>query len=302
MKFGSVNDPASVDYTLPPDHHLNAGLQLKAHSDPLLIHAGLAKFSRPEWRGIVFPKAATTNAFLSLYSRVFNSIELNATGYSLKSLQSIPKWRAEVPDNFTFSPKFPRSITHFSQLKGKAIDNAKYFLDAIAGFDQCIGLPFLQLPEQFTPKRLDVLVDFLKQIDLKQPIAVELRHAGWYDDDQTKQSVTELFRSYGISWVLTDTPGRRDAIHQILTSDSVLIRFQGINQPQVDLKRMVAWGHRLIEWHRLGLRHVYWYAHHNPEVLSPAQCKSFTDTVGNHEQITCPTIQLLDHPMSSYGK
>lgn len=293
MKFGYVEDPSTIDFTLPPDHALTATYLNGQKPDRLDVHAGCAKWSRKEWKGIVYPRDAANAQFLHHYSRMFNSIELNSTGYSFKSFKSFQEWRNETPEDFTFSPKFPRQITHFKRLKGSAVEDALRFLELAAGLDSGMGLPLLQMPENFAPKSFENLQPFVETVAPTHPIAIELRHEGWYSDPQITRQTGDLFHKHNVTWVITDTPGRRDAVHQIVTSGRVLIRFQGVNDPETDDPRIDEWVARLENWHSRGLRSIYWYAHNDPEDHTPAQCARFLQAINEQCGLEVRGAQLL---------
>ncbi|MDX1477822.1 MAG: DUF72 domain-containing protein [Saprospiraceae bacterium] len=293
MKFGYTEDLTSVDFSLPQDHPLTATF-LSGKPASLQVYAGCAKWSRKEWLGSVYPKGTPSGQFLHHYSRMFNSIELNSTGYSFKSFKSFEAWRNETPEDFTFSPKFPRQISHFKRLKGSAVEDALRFLELAAGLGTGMGLPILQMPENFTPNGMEHLAPFVEQVAPSRPIAIELRHEGWFSDPGILEETGRLFHEHGVTWVITDTPGRRDAIHQVVSSDRVLIRFQGVNDLAIDLPRIEAWVERLAYWAGQGLHTVYWYAHNEPEDGTPAQCAAFLKAINLRCDLSTRGATLLN--------
>ena len=46
------------------------------------------------------------------YSRLYNFVEVNSTFYGLPRISTVKKWRAKVPQNFSFAVKANRRITH----------------------------------------------------------------------------------------------------------------------------------------------------------------------------------------------
>ena len=294
MKFGAVEDLSAIDFSLPPDHALTAEFLQGMPAEALNVHAGCAKWSRKEWKGIVYPKEARNAQFLHHYSRMFNSIELNSTGYSFKSFKSFEDWRKETPEDFNFSPKFPRQISHFKRLKGSAIEDAQRFIELAAGLGTGMGLPLLQMPENFASKSIDQLEAFVAVIGPIHPIAIELRHESWFDDDAILNRTAQQFHKHGVTWVITDTPGRRDAIHQVVTSNKVFIRFQGVNDPAIDNPRILAWAERLAQWSEQGLKSIYWYAHNEPEDNTPAQCSEFLKAINTACGLEVRGAQLLN--------
>jgi len=82
MKFGNVENPAEVDFTLPQDHpdtRENLSEYLAEKPASFDVYVGCAKWNRTDLKGF-YPRG--TKDELSYYSTQFNSIELNATFYT----------------------------------------------------------------------------------------------------------------------------------------------------------------------------------------------------------------------------
>ena len=95
MKFGSVDNPQEIDFTLPEDHHdtervLSRGKGLDG------IFIGCAKWNRQDLKKF-YPRG--TKDELAYYSSQFNSIELNATFYNHFRTEQIEKWVEKVAFN-----------------------------------------------------------------------------------------------------------------------------------------------------------------------------------------------------------
>jgi uncharacterized protein YecE (DUF72 family) len=298
MKFGRADNIPSIDFTLPPDHPETtaylASLSKKASGHQPSIHAGCAKWNRKEWLDIVYPKGTPANQFLHTYSRVFNSVELNSTGYSFKSFKSFEDWRAQTPKDFSFSPKFPRVITHFKKMKGSAPEDAVRFLELASGLGEGMGLPLLQMDEKFGPDMFEIMEAFIPTVAKAGNIALELRNPGWFDNTDTVSRTAELLRDHNVTWVITDTPGRRDVIHMVVTAPRIFIRFSGCNVPELDYARMDAWVERLESWTSQGVREVYWYAHNEPEDFTPKQCAYFLSKINTALDLQVRGTQLLN--------
>ena len=86
---------------------------------------GCSGYHYPEWKGIFYPNDLPKTKWFDLYSEHFNTIELNMTFYKFPRVQFLNKWYDRAPDDFTFSLKAPRVITHFKKLK----DSVKYLRD-----------------------------------------------------------------------------------------------------------------------------------------------------------------------------
>jgi len=65
---------------------------------------------------VFYPAGTKKNEMLPAYARVFDTIEIDATLYGIPASSTLEKWYGETPDNFKFSLKFPREITHDKRL------------------------------------------------------------------------------------------------------------------------------------------------------------------------------------------
>ncbi|MDH3708372.1 MAG: DUF72 domain-containing protein [Cyclobacteriaceae bacterium] len=276
MKFGRLDTDAldGIDWTLPEDHpdttKLLNGLAKTGKPE---IYAGCAKWGRKEWVGQLYPEGTKDKEFLDHYVQHFNAIELNSTFYGTRKV-IVEGWAQRARPGFKFCPKFFQRISHYKRLK-EAEEITEAFLYIMSMFGENLGMCFLQMPDNFTPKRLDVLENYMKLLPGDVPIAVELRHPEWFTDPQVADELFPMMTHYQKSMVITDTAGRRDCVHQRLTSDSVFIRFNGYDLHPSDYHRIDSWVTRLKEWLDQGLKTAYFFAHQEDEQFTPVTCDYF---------------------------
>lgn len=67
-----------------------------------------------------FPPEFQDKSRLTFYASLFNSIEINSSFYKLPMASTVKKWAESVPDNFLFTFKLWREITHNKGLIGRA--------------------------------------------------------------------------------------------------------------------------------------------------------------------------------------
>ena len=81
MKFGKVEQPELIDFTIPKDHPETEVVLSKTERDsPLQLYVGCAKWNRQDLKNF-YPRG--TKDELIYYSSQFNSIEMNATFYRI---------------------------------------------------------------------------------------------------------------------------------------------------------------------------------------------------------------------------
>ena len=197
-----------------------------------------------------------------------STVELNSTHYGTPSHETIAKWREAVPDGFVFCPKVLQRISHSKDLSlGQEWLNQ--FCKAILGMGSSLGCSFMQLPPYFKIEKLSLLERFLDQFPKEIPLAVELRHESWFSNEHNFTALFDLLEAKGISSVITDVAGRRDVLHQRLTTDTAMLRWVGNGLHPTDYERIDAWILRLKEWHTLGLRKAYIFLHEPDNLLAP---------------------------------
>ena len=81
------------------------------------IRIGISGWRYAPWRGVLYPKGLRQKDELSFAAHRFKSIEINGTFYGPQRPAVFERWAAETPENFVFSVKAPRFITHIRRLR-----------------------------------------------------------------------------------------------------------------------------------------------------------------------------------------
>lgn len=263
MKFGQVEDPSLIDFTLPKDDAKNKEILSKNKAGLKNISVGCAKWNKTDLKGF-YPKG--TKDELTYYATQFNSIELNATFYSLPSPEQVLTWKEKTPADFKFFPKITNTVSHFRRLIN-VDDVVTNFSTSMLNFGDQLGMVFLQLHDNFKPKDYDRVEKFVKSWPKEVPLAIELRSAEWFEEENFEK-VTQLFEENNITNIIVDTAGRRDMLHMRLTTDSAFIRYVGANA-ESDYARLDDWLERIKIWKKEGLKNLYFFVHQNVEKASP---------------------------------
>lgn len=264
MKFGQVENPSEIDFSLPKDDKRTAEI-LKQNKEPLkTISVGCAKWNKTDLKGF-YPRG--TKDELAYYSTQFNSVELNATFYKMPSPEQVLEWKDKTPGDFKFFPKVNQSVSHYRRLKDVE-EPVTRFTTAVLNFGEKLGMSFLQLHDNYKPKDFDRLESFVKDWPEEIPLAVELRNQEWFEDKQIFEQTMALFEAHNITNIIVDTAGRRDMLHMRLTTPNAFIRYVGANA-ESDYTRLDDWLLRLTEWKDAGLQNLYFFVHQNVEKASP---------------------------------
>ncbi|MGY3356441.1 uncharacterized protein YecE (DUF72 family) [Bradyrhizobium sp. GM0.4] len=115
---------------------------------------------------------------LECYARVLNATEINSSFHKPHRRSTYEKWANATPDDFRFSVKVPKSVTHSSQLAQGELDR---FIEESAGLGAKLGV----LLVQFAPRKMFVESDaeFLfraLQEKTSAALACEPRHVSWF--------------------------------------------------------------------------------------------------------------------------
>ena len=275
MKFGKVSaeELYQLELSLPSDHKSIRELSGKNRNAPK-VFVGCAKWGRKEWLGLLYPEGTAEKDFLNNYVSHFNAIELNGTFYGTKKAH-IQKWAESGVEGFKFCPKFTQIISHRKRLKD-AGQITEYYLEAIDAFGDYLGKAFLQLPENFGPKNFDVFASYIKSLPRNAPVTVELRHKGWFEDQNIFNDTVSILCENNKGIVITDVGGRRDALHMAVTTPYTFVRFNGYDLHPSDFSRMDEWVWRLKSWLEDGLEEIYFFLHQEDEKYTPETSAYFT--------------------------
>lgn len=161
------------------------------------ILLGTSSWRYDDWKGVFYPSSTTDE--LAYYARRFDTVEIDATWYSIPARKTVDSWARRVPDGFRFALKVPRTITHDSGLRDCATEfNA--FLSVISHLEDRLGPVLFQFPPQFSPASLPALREFLTLLPSGWKFAMEFRHRAWFQDQHA-----DLLRAAGVAWTLADT-------------------------------------------------------------------------------------------------
>ena len=296
MKFGKLSDITNVNFNLPKDDPKTTELfnRLPPNDELPRVYVGCTGWSMKEWIGRVYPNGTKANQFLSYYGKQFNTIELNTTHYRIPTLKTIETWRQSVPKDFKFCPKVPQSISHRSDLgmKGEGINQ---FLTSVYELNENLGYCFMQMPPYFDISRLPMLERFLSKWSKEIPLAIEVRHETWFNNDANFDQLFDLLEQHEISTVITDVAGRRDVLHQRLTTDTAMIRFVGNDLHKTDYQRIDEWVSRLKIWFENGLKTVYFFPHEPDNLLAPEMSAYLIDRLNESFESTVRGPKLIDN-------
>jgi uncharacterized protein YecE (DUF72 family) len=269
MDFGRTKTNLDkIDFSLPADYAGNQEVLVNYFSEKqAAVYVGCPIWGVKEWLGKYYPASAKEKDFLFHYAQQFNTIELNTTHYRIPDAITVRKWKESVTDGFKFCPKIPQIISHDKRLVGAEAET-EAFCEAMVGLGDKLGIAFLQLPPFFSATELPALENFLQKFSSQIPLAVEFRNEDFFNTKAAFNRAFEVLEKYKVSPVITDVAGRRDVLHQRLTTDTVLIRWVGETLHPTDYERLDMWIEKLTQWLKQGLKNIYFFVHQTENVTS----------------------------------
>jgi uncharacterized protein YecE (DUF72 family) len=144
---------------------------------PLPLYIGTAGWSVPSRYAAEMPPGGS---HLERYAPCLNAVEINSSFYRPHQRKTYERWARSVPEDFRFSVKVPKAMTHEQRLAdcGAMLDD---FAEEVSGLGDRLGVLLVQLPPKLAfDKR--VAARFFRELDrrFKVPVACEPRHASWF--------------------------------------------------------------------------------------------------------------------------
>jgi uncharacterized protein YecE (DUF72 family) len=138
---------------------------------------------------------------LHRYARIFNCVEVNSSFYRPHRIATWQRWADSVPEDFRFSVKMPKAITHEAALVCPSATLEK-FLEEVSGLGAKLGPLLIQLPPKLAFNGAKATEFFAMLRDLyKGPVALEPRHASWFTAEGD-----DLAQRFHLSRVAADPP------------------------------------------------------------------------------------------------
>lgn len=235
------------------------------------IRIGISGWTYAPWRGVFYPEKLRHDEELSYAASLFGSIEVNGTFYRLQQPPTFARWRDETPDDFVFSVKAPRYITHVRRLREVETPVANFLASGVLLLGAKLGPLLWQFPPflRFDAERFERFFALLphdtahaaamarahdERIASDEGIpreparplrhAIEIRHESFRD-----AAFIEMLRRHRLALVCADTvswPRLMD-----LSTDFVYCRLHGSEELYAsgyDDASLAAWARRVDAW------------------------------------------------------
>jgi uncharacterized protein YecE (DUF72 family) len=147
------------------------------------IRVGIGGWVFPPWRGVLYPPGLPQARELAYASRQVSAIEINGTFYGSQKPESFRRWHDETPDDFVFSLKGPRFVTHRRDLAAAGPSVERFLASGVLELRAKLGpilwqfAPFLRFDEAGFGDFLALLPHEIDGRTLRH--VVEVRHSSF---------------------------------------------------------------------------------------------------------------------------
>lgn len=150
---------------------------------------------------------------LHRYASTFGFVEVNVSFYRAVRRTTYETWAAQTPDDFAFSVKMSRSVTHFARLSSAA--PLSTFWDSVTGLGPKLRAVLVQLPPSLARDDARDAAFFARmREDFAGTIAVEPRHDSWLAAD-TRELYSEFDLVEVNTQITADAPASGTTYHRL---------------------------------------------------------------------------------------
>jgi uncharacterized protein YecE (DUF72 family) len=259
------------------------------------IFIGTQGWNYEGWDGAFYPRGVTNKETLSLYAKVFNTVEIDSTFYAIPPENSVRGWAAKTPAGFQFSVKLPSEITHKNRLRDSQ-EHLLAFTERMRLLQEKLGCVLIQLPPDFPASEQRALSAFLKWLPADLRFAIEFRDSNWIT-----ANTLALLKEHRVALTLTDGKWiHRDLSFQAIAdypTDFAYVRWLGpreltdFSRIQIDRsKEFKQWGDAFQQL-KEKLKLIFGYFNNHYQGHSPGSANQFKQQLGL--PITTPDALII---------
>ena len=215
------------------------------------LFVGVSGFSYPRWKGKFYPKDLKSEEFLSYYSQKLNSVEINSSFYAPPTTAIAKSWAAKTHDNFRFSIKSPRQITHILKLGNGSFESAQRLDGTLELLGRKRGPILFQLPP-FLRQDLRLLESFLQGTSRLPKRVFEFRNESWLTE-----STYSLLEKHQTGFCVAETEDMKPVLRVV--GDTAYFR---LRKDAYDAHNIDVWSAQIRDLTR-SARETYVYLRHD---------------------------------------
>jgi len=267
------------------------------------VRVGISGWTYPPWRGVFYPPGLPHRLELEYAAARVRSIEINGSFYALQRPESYRAWHDRTPDDFLFSVKGGRFVTHLKKLRGVDTALANFFASGVLALGGKLGPLLWQLPPNlgYDEQRLAEFFALLPRTtteaaslaaghdekvegrawlttDADRPLrhALEVRHPSY----ETPRFL-DLLREHDVAVVTADTAGKWPLLLEP-TTGLAYVRLHGDRELYTSGysdEALDRWAARIKNWRDSGLDVVV-YFDNDVKVHAPDDAQRLAERLG----------------------
>ncbi len=241
-----------------------------------IVHVGTSGWHYDHWEGPFYPDGTSGNKQLDYYARQFNTVEINNTFYKLPEEKALKDWYEDTPNDFLFSIKASRYITHLKNLMDVEEPLDK-FLKRIRGLKEKLGAILFQLPPRWNIN-LERFENFSNLIPEGLQIAVEFRNSTWHTE-----KIYKILKEKNIAFCIWELAGEQSPV--MVTANFCYIRLHGPDgayKGDYSDEILRGWAEKIEDWKVHG-KEIYLYFDNDQMGFAPKNAKQIIKIIEDME-------------------
>jgi len=230
------------------------------------VLVGTSGYNYPEWRGTFYPEKFSTDKMLAFYAERFRTVEINYTFYRMPNEKLLNGWAAGTPEQFAFTLKAPRRITHDARLQ-RCEDLLQGFIRVARTLGPKLATLLFQLPPNFK-KNPEVLREFVELVPEGTRAAFEFRHESWLDEE-----IYGILRNRNLALCVADSEKLSTPV--VMTADYAYFRLRDEGYQPSDID---GWASTIGALS--GITDAFVYFKHEEEGLGPQFAQRLIGSLG----------------------
>ena len=217
-----------------------------------LIHIGTSGWHYPHWRGSFYPPELAEKDWLNYYAEHLPTVEINNSFYRLPSVETLKKWRDTVPEEFIFTVKASRYLTHYKKLKDPQPTLSK-FLSRVRVLEKKLAVILFQLPPRWSCNA-ERLKHFVAVLPKDYRYAFEFRDPSWFNEE-----IDEILAAQEMAFCIYELAGQLSPPK--ITTNLIYLRLHGPDgayRGQYNLTTLSRWAGAFSTWTSQG-KEIYCY-------------------------------------------
>jgi uncharacterized protein YecE (DUF72 family) len=252
---------------------------------------GTSGWSYDEWVGKFYPNKSTPK--LTHYSGIFQTVEVDSSFYTIPNPNVAFGWVKHTPEDFRFSLKLPKTITHEMKLRDERVEEElRTFFKVLSPLvsSNKIGVILVQLPPSMRQdlQTLRRFLELLPRDDMK--FAVEFRHRSWWNEE-----TWEVLKSFGVANTMVDEPLLPSQV--VVTAPFAYIRWHGRGERvwydyRYSKSEILTWAHKI---RSVRARELFGYWNNHFHANAVLNCLEMMDALGTINSAQRQVLEFMSN-------